>query len=654
MDEDFVPYELELSPLTLLNGTAEEPLDGGRKVMSTLNSYKLPQLGKPDSWQRQVEWDGRQIRSYTADVAYLMRTVSFSNEAAERHEHLIAVSGMTSSGLMKAPSSERLVNGIQPPTLFSVEQLAAFRPEIRELDGEPHSITVPGMTSIDAVNEYVKTKYPDYEVYYDITTSDQSTVAANFFTGGLGDNRQGLDVTEMVVVRENGFVETLTAPEEIEALRATQGYACVGTEFTLRLKKVPSVEEMLVLDLKGGDARETYGESLPKLMEYLAPFMVQRGQEEVWVDGVEIVDSTGFKTILRAMGGATTPPAEMAERLLKELGEAAVSSILLRARHAESEASSKGWNAFLAGLGKLTRPQQELIRLVKETFGAETVIGTEEEALEQILAYADDPDFLDAFGENKAKVEHLLASLNTAKEDPSSISRSILHRIQSVLDPKARTAWRTLRKDIPESRRKEAEKLASGSMDRDVKFEIQANSEPEEVRAAVGKAVSRVMEVYLRIAEKAEALNCHAIWNGHLNFLSPEDSHLAYYDGGANVHLAITAKDDSVKKSTIEALFVRLSNELTSLHGQEEGVLRFIVQEGEKHYPPTDERTTREFLHFVHTQEDLAVNRIIEVLKGGATLNFRAPDYENLLKNHGLERVWERVQGAMLEQQAAK
>lgn len=123
--EDFTgldPYEPELGPLTLLNGDEGKPLDGGRKPISTLLSYKFPELSKSDSWTQWGEWQGQRVRLYTARIAQLMQRVSQKNEGGSvRQERLVAISGMTSSGLMQAPpySSEFIVNGIQPPKLFS-------------------------------------------------------------------------------------------------------------------------------------------------------------------------------------------------------------------------------------------------------------------------------------------------------------------------------------------------------------------------------------------------------------------------------------------------------------------------------------------------------------------------------------------------------
>lgn len=528
---------------------------------------------------------------------------------------------------------------------FSPETLEQFNPEVHVEDGVPCAITVPGMTSIDAVNAFVKKHHSGYEVYYDITTSDQSSIAANFFTGGLGDNRQGLDVTEMVVVYGDGRVETLSDPLAIQALRATQGYACMGTEFTLRLKKVPEVEEMLVLDLNGSDHKEAYGKSVPELIEYLAPYMQGREEDGVWVDGVEIVDSSGLKTVLRVTGGSHTPPAEMAQRLLQELGTESVGSILLRVRHSSDAFAVQKWDCFLEGLGRMTRPEKELIRLTKEAFGSETVSADEVEALEMIKGCAEEDEFLDSFGEKKKYVIYLLELLKEP-ESLETVSKSVLCRIQSVVDPAQRQKWRVLRKEIPEMRRKEGEKLASGSMDRDIKFKLLDvdSNDPDACRGQIAEAIQRVMGVYLKIQKKAEEQECHVMWNGHLNYISPEDAHLGYYDGGGNLHLAITARNASVTKATVDALLLELTDELTDLHGTQVNGVEFTVQEGEKHYNPTDKKTIHEFLHFVRTEEALAVARIVAILSASSVLNFRAPDYEKILRENDLIHVWQCIQ----------
>lgn len=642
--------DVVLSPLTYINGTEDQPLDGGRKPISTLNSYKLPQLARPESWKKLEMWDGQMRRSYTVDFARLMRGVHQRNQVAPLRERLVAISGMTSSGLMKTPpalesAQATVVNGVQPPTLFSVEQLTPFDPEIQMEDGEPRSICVPGMASIDAINAFLKEKHPGYEVYYDITTSSESTIAANFFTGGLGDNRQGLDVLQMMLVHADGRVEELTDPLAIQALRGTQGYAGMGTEFTLQLKKVPEVEEMLVLDLNGASHEEAYGESLPQLMEYIAPYMQGRDADGVWVDGVEIVDSSGLKTILRVTGGPHTSPAQMAQKLLQELGAKSVGSILLRVRHGSDEIARQKWNGFLEGLGRMSRPEQEVLRLVNEAYGSGVVSDDEAEAMGQIISCAEEEEFLEAFGEKKEYMTYLL-SLFSSDGELAPVSRTVVRRIQSILDPAQRDAWRALRKEIPEMRRKEGEKLASGSMDRDIKFKLlDANvSDPTACRGKIAQAVHRVMGVYLKIQKKAEEKGCHVMWNGHLNYLSPEDAHLGYYDGGGNLHLAITAKDASVNKSTVDALLLELTEELTALHGQVEEGVQFVVQEGEKHYSPTDKKTIHEFLHFVQTEGDLAVARMVATLSADEMLNFRAPDYQRILLENGLSHVWERVE----------
>ncbi len=667
--EGYHPDLKDLRPLNV--GAGGIPLDGGWGPVAARMAYDLSVLRDPRTWEQRVELNGVSVSLYTAYLAGLLRSVHEKNLAedlsldAVKREVLMAMGAQTSSGLMRAPkdSDQYLIHGIQIPPLFSKEELQRFRPTVDCMDNEPVSITVPGASSIDAVNDYLREEHPGYEVYFDITTSSCSTIAANFFTGGLGDNRLGLDVAELTVVYPEGSVATIHDPKEIEALRGTQGYACVGTEFKLNLKKVPQREEQIILDLSGNTHELAYGEAFPQLLSLLAPYCVNRGPEDIWVDGIEIIDSTGLKTILRPLKKEDKPEglAKMADDLLKELGDKSVGSVMLRVRHNRNgtleEAARYGdqaAQAFFSLLDDLATPEEQLIRLVLKYFSEEALENSsKEDLLNEIDGLSSDDQFLSDLGADVDRFQELKNKIQQRNPSLDGVRHSILQRIRFVTKPAAIAQVRALRAEVPEQRRKEAGTgLASGSNDRDVKFKIIKSPEGkapsvEDIQAGVREATRAVMGVFLKIAKKAEEANCYAIWNGHLNFLSPDFSHLDYYDGGGNLHLAITGKDDSVEKPTVEGLLLELSQELSKLHNRVFGVIRLEINEGEKHYPlGSSKKSLHEFLHFVRTREELAVARMVAILKDqkARTLNFRAPDFESALKGNGLSDVWEKVQ----------
>lgn len=638
------------------------PLDGGASPISALLSYNLGELQSttkgPALWGSRADWKGRSVRAYTAAVARVFEEVNKSNEGKrpKEWEVLMALGGASSSGILKIldAHNERTISGVQLPPIFSSEGLALFEPEVLEREGVPHSVTVPGAASIDSVNAWLKVHHPGYELYFDITTSNCSTIAANFFTGGLGDNRLALDVESLVVVDPDSTVRTITDPQEIEALRGTQGYACMGTEFTLRLRKVPKKEEQAIVDLNGATHAEAYKDSFVRLFTLLYPYLTQRGEEDIWVDGVEVMDESGMATVLRSQHGEgkLSGSAEMADRLLKEFDGRSVAAIMLRVRHNFSgtlnEAASDGNEKAQAFVGLLkgnSCPEEQLIRLVEEAIGEELRGVSSSEKLVEISAcvgdlqgFLSEPQF--------AEFVRLTVLAQAQASDPSQAA--FLRKLRFVSDAKQIADWRALRADIPDRRRKEGEKLASGSNDREFIFKIETEGgEPpslEAIQAGVAEAVKAIMVVVLAVADEAKD-DCYVMWNGHLDAVQSELVKGGYYDGGGNLHLALTAKSSSASKATINQHLMKLSADLSSLHGKKFGPVRIEIQEGEKHYPPIGEKMVHEFVHFVLNNQEEAISRMVAVLRGGETvLNFRAPNYEQILRENDLENVWELVQ----------
>lgn len=641
------------------------PLDGGANPISALLSYNLGELQStthgPALWGQRVDWRGQSVRAYSAAVARVFEEVHKANQGrpSKEWEVLMALGGASSSGILKIldAHNERKISGVQLPPIFTPEGLTAFEPEVLEKEGVPHSITVPGAASIDSVNAWLKDRHPGYELYFDITTSNCSTIAANFFTGGLGDNRLALDVESLVVVDPDATIRTITEPKEIESLRGTQGYACMGTEFTLRLRQVPKKEEQVIVDLNGATHAEAYKDSFVRLFTLLYPYLTQRGPDDIWVDGVEVMDESGMATVLRGQHGGDklSGSAEMADRLLKEFEGRSVAAIMLRVRHnlpgTLNEAASAGdekAQALVRLLKENSSPEEQLISLVEEAMGQPLSGVSPSEKLAEISSCMEGlADFL-----SEAQFAEFLRlnELSQAQvEDPSQAA--FLRKLRFVSDAKEIADWRALRADIPDRRRKEGERLASGSNDREFIFKIESEGgEPpslEAIQAGVAEAVKAIMDVVLAVADEAKD-ECYVMWNGHLDAVQSELVKGAYYDGGGNLHLALTAKSPSTSKATINQHLMKLSADLSSLHGRKFGPVRIEIKEGEKHYPPIGEKMVHEFVHFVLHNREEAISRMVAVLRGGETvLNFRAPNYEQILRENDLEDVWELVQARL-------
>lgn len=81
------------------------------------------------------------------------------------------------------------------------------------------------------------------------------------------------------------------------------------------------------------------------------------------------------------------------------------------------------------------------------------------------------------------------------------------------------------------------------------------------------------------------------------------------------------------------------------MHGKKFGCIRLAIREGEKHYPPVKPKWVKEFLHFVKNYEEQAVARMAMIYVYGENniLNFRAPNYKQLLEGNNLGHVWQKV-----------
>ena len=721
---DYTPAATKANPEYVPGETPDLPsefcLDGAAKPIDALKAYVLTELNRRARdedgnrtgefpWNEWVEYKGVSVRKYTALVARLIDRINRENLSREEYrEVLMAFGGLTSGGLFQIINSnretdegkEQRVHGLQMPTIFGTADLAKMQPKIDLIEGKPASVTVPGAASIHVINEHLKASHPGYEVYFDITTSKSSTVAANFFTAGLGDNRLALEVDGLMTIGPDGKPRWVNDPKEIEALRGTQGYVCVGSEFQLKVRKVPSREETVVVNLDGETHREAYMESMPRLIAGLYPYLRERKENGIWVDGLEILDSTGMTTIIRV--GAHTA-TQFAREVLESLGDRSVAAIMLRVRHDESspleESKSEEAKSFVGTLGYLTEPTyRAALTIQKVLFDSCMAMEDEDELLEcdddlmevidfekveeadlselhrfcdknlaELVGFIDGAEaltsFYEAFETLKRYELNGVAHWQSAPSQYLEHGESCLRSVRFVHDPVEIEKLRALREDVPGKRREEAKRTASSSNDRDVVYVLEKIDDreptPSEIRDSVMQATKTVLEVTVDTHEEVVAAGFNGMWNGHDDFVPSEFAQttslsegetdgLNYYNGGGNNHYAINAKDDDLggsAKGFVASTLRRKSEKTSELHGKKFGCIRIYVREGEKHYPPVKPKWIDEFMHFVKNNRKEAVARMAMVYVHGfnTILNFRAPNYRGLLAQQGLTEVWQEV-----------
>jgi|GEM_PF-4434409 len=723
-------------------------LDGASKRIATEQAYTLTELNQKITvlsdegeeiekypWNEWVEYEGQKMRMYTAVVCRLVRKIHEGNldEAAKR-KVLMAFGGLTSGGLFDALEMLEALEekngveifGVLMPLIQSADSLAKIEPEVELIEGKPSHITVPGATSIDAVNRFLKENHPGYEVYFDITTATSSTIAGNFFTGGLGDNRLCIGVDGVMMVSPYGKARWVTDPVEINALRATQGYTCIGTEFRLAIRKVPTREEQVIVNLDGDTHRKTLTKSLPRLIAALYPYLRERDDDGVWVDGIEFLDSTGMSTIIRVKGQTED---ELAEEVLREMGSKSVTSIMLRVRHSEDEVlencDSEKAKKFVDTLSYLISPQisqakalfEILNGMVEENVGNDVNLDCDSDLDEFLFSVYSEPsvghnrepylhlDGLDELGflqfvqdnveelrkgcfrstEDKAQFETIVAQLLGSQGNELGVpspyleeGEHCLRSIRFVTDPHKIEQYKLLRERVPEHRRLEAKRTASGSNDRDVVFVIEKidgrEPTPEEIRQGVLEAVAEIMLVTVDIHEEVSAASKYIVvneegvevaryngmQNGHLDFIPSvfaqavslvRDSSegLNVFNGGGNSHYAIneTYFDKSpTAKRGVAGILRRLSSRTSDLHGRRFGsCIRMDVRYGEKNYPALKPKWEDEFVHFVeaHRSDAVSLVSMMYVFGINTIFNFRAPDYKEILFRRGLGEVWQEV-----------
>ncbi len=607
-------------------------VDGGNKPIDLGEVYSIPDLN-PQHWR---ERDGGGVRKYTASLAALVK------EATRSNQFLVPFSGKTSSGILQVGrlAEGRDIKGLQMPLLLTEDELLPYLDGAIEFDdGKPSSITLPGGASIDAVNSWLAFNYPGYLVNFDITTNNSSTVAANFLTGGLGDNRQALDVAEITLIQADGSVHTVTDPVEINALRGTQGYAGMVSEIKLKLRDVPKFDEYWMVPLidEPKDPNAAQGETdasdedpdvaglkkswlgaYPHLAAQLAEFMMNRDPKDIWIDGAELMDRSGCETILRHSGNSS----EMGKRALE----------------------------LLSYLDKTGAHGAVMLHFRKPFCG----------------------QLLQAGPEDHPRADELLSRVLKLVEE-GVIDVDPKWTFNNKTDSKV---WTYFREAIPENARGEGalKEHASDSTDRDVVLRVKGGSEilkadnVDEVRAGIRSSIRRAIRPSTDAYSRARTRGYHPTWNGHVSFLE-RDGITGPFDGGGNIHLRVTGPAE--ERVDVEAITAGISQELSELHGtglplgywdeldamtrdeildMYESQMYYDVHLGEKNYPPVKAKWIAEFVHFASSRKELAARRVAHILAApAATFNFRAPNFQEILCSNGCTDVWEMANMMSLE-----
>lgn len=299
-------------------------------------SIPIPAGERIDEGRQPIGLQERDVLPFDGTPSAIQDVLDFVREQASRDQRVMPMGGRSSSGLMTLENADlgTGVRGLEIPLITSGEELRPYL-DFKVEGGIPRSVRVPANATIQALEQAVVAEFgPSYGFGFDITTRGSSALGANLATGGLGDSREALNVSEVEMIGRSasGLYEHLfLRGAEVDSLRGTQGYAGQILTLEMPIQKVQPNEEYWVLNLPGQGAREIYGRHYAALLKVLWPYMHYRG--DIQITGVEILHESGLKAIERNSGHKNEDAEWYRARFLK----GAEGSLILKVRHGFEE-----------------------------------------------------------------------------------------------------------------------------------------------------------------------------------------------------------------------------------------------------------------------------------------------------------------------------
>jgi len=634
------------------------------KVIPVKAFYRHPanRNFNPDELVTYEQPNGNEVQT----TAYSARVGRFLQWAHANGIQVVPISGSTGNVFRFREDRVNQMQGLETTVIAewqALEPLARFETHGKNGEPVPTSIYVPGCATIGAINKLIKAKYgPEYRVKFDVTTRDTSSVAANWVSSALGYDRDGLPVEAATTFDGNGQYRHITDPQELDDQRGTHGLATMVTELRLKIERVPPHEELIEFPLVGDD-HAAYLRNAAALIAEFAPEMHGRDPDDLWVDGADLLDRTGMRTIQRVIeanirkGKPSAGPADfrkiaiygkavLKEQELKTAGAQAVTMLHIR-HHSETPMATiieRLYSIMVLGPMSLSEIRQQILHpkeprpLVDESAGIEAMT-------EAYLASTKNHEHV--FGMFKllegCEREALLAIrlLETlyrqihGRDMPKTIGgdeieKFVFHPALELLRPHHEEneiqAVDALREAVPELGRNEGmrEGNVSQSWDGDVVIrliDIEGREAIENIQHDIYAAYQLVMEIFVDAFHEAMCAGLDGFWNGHKLALSRQQTNPKIdplSNGGMNMHIRITGKETEGAEAIIQDIFERVHKRLSAIDGLEFGEHVVIeAQEGEKRYckdKPAQERVQRNHPEMLERRYELMVGR------GGKTL----------------------------------
>ncbi len=229
------------------------------------------------------------------------------SDTKSRGKGVVVTTGVTSAGLLTL--SEERTKEVDGFDVFDFRVMHSERDldkcinrddieEGRDAEGAYLAFEVPSNASIDLINRWLVSNYPDYCLDVEVTTKLNSGVGANILTGLLGENRRPVEANGLVMVVA-GRVEPVRGKESVDAYRGTQGYAGIVKKVRIVARKQPINPGMILLPLTGNDIESSFATSYAQVLSNMAPWIYGIQDGGTRISAADILDITGLRTIHR-------------------------------------------------------------------------------------------------------------------------------------------------------------------------------------------------------------------------------------------------------------------------------------------------------------------------------------------------------------------
>jgi hypothetical protein len=529
--------------------------------------------------------------------AFVPQLAKMMKAAYLKNKRVVPYGEKTSSGPLKPLEGVDEGGGVLGVTTALINELKEIAQLVEPMDLAYGSILTPLGVSVSHLNQFIAcnddaTETTKKKIFYDITTDADSTLVANFITGGLGDNRRRLRVNGVLLIDYKGDIHFITDMDEIDALRGSQAAGFI-VGISLDAEEVPKNEEMLVLPindrplLKGNDdevieqtsVSVLLREKIPRVITQFWPEMYERKLEgdQVWMTGVEMVSPTGTRFVHN--GDARWVQSEWFDK-----GDDLILVVSTMTTAESVFDSNSGFHQALFGM------------IDAGVIDEDRTTSLDGERPKQMKNLRKDvPLCARAYGNTKEQGEKLRHT-----ESIDDDVQIVLHDMDELLDLERKDR---LGEDLDDS-----ERLTL-----------------DEFRTNLALAVSEVMKPTADAIDSAIEQGIDHMINGHLKMIVEEnagtDEQIAL-DGGANAHTRFFGRPD--QKDAISALVSGVRAGHRALHGKWFGphIEIRVNGEGEKHYRK----------HWEDRLQQIIIERRLAILAkygGGArgTTSYRTPPH---------------------------